>query len=625
MAGSDEALSRYQVESWGGGYFTIDDGGFACVTPDSDGGPTVRIADVVAEVQRRGFRSPFLLRFPQILGHRVHRLHEAFDAAIREFDYPATYQGVYPIKVNQQQVVLEALAGQSGIHRYGLEAGSKGELVLALATELHPEALVVCNGYKDGDFLELALRGRHAGTRVVIIAETLHEVRDILTLAREIGVKPEIGVRARLGSQGTGAWVESGGNGAKFGLSTLEILEAIRLLREADALDSLRVLHTHIGSQVSDILAIKEAVKEAARLYCQMKKRAPDLEFLDLGGGLGVDYDGSGTASQWSRNYELEEYCRDCVYNVMTVCEQEEVACPKLVTESGRAVAAYHSMVAVRPIKVIGRQDGDPLVMGDNPCHQVLELRSSLDEMMADNWREHLNDARSAHEELFQGFKLGFVSMEDRAVGEALFIDTCRKALRILDAEDTSAEEITELEEIVAPTVVCNFSVFQSIPDTWGVRQVFPVMPLSRLTEEPAMLATLADITCDSDGRIDAFSSSDSGHPRRVLPLPPLDLDDPYLVGIFLVGAYQDTLGDFHNLFGCANEVTVTVGGPNEIHLSKREKATTVSEAVDLFGFTRQGLISSFEDRHGGDDRPEAQRYRDVFIRVLNSTTYLRL
>lgn len=620
----EQARERFLVPYWGGGYFDVDDEGYARVVPDPGSARSARLVDVVEGLRGRGYRSPFLLRFPQILRHRVRRLHRAFRAAIDEFEYPGSYQGVYPVKVNQQRTVIEALVEESGRHRYGLEVGSKGELVLALTQELDAHALIICNGFKDQDYIELALRGAQAGSRVLLICETLHEVSDVLRIAREVGASPRIGFRARLHSQGSGKWVESGGHHAKFGLSTLEIVECMRLLEEAGCADALHCMHFHVGSQINDILAIKEAVKEAARLYCHVRKRAPSLEYLDLGGGLGVDYDGSSTTSDWSQNYTLEEYCRDCVWNVMSVCEQEDVPAPTLVSESGRAVTAFATVVVVSPLKVIGRTNGARIEVHSGACHQVEELRSSLDEMTAQNWRELVNDARSLSDEIILGFKMGFVTLEDRAAGEALFGDVCRKALTFIEPADEDPEEVQDLMRTVAPMVVCNFSVFQSTPDTWAVRQVFPIMPLSRLGEDDLHPYTLGDITCDSDGRIDDFLSAE-GVVKKTIQLPEMDLEnDPYLIGIFLVGAYQDTLGDFHNLFGSANEVSVYVEREDAFELRGHHRGTTVSEAVSLFGYPREELVHRFDDRHGGDDSSDGIRYRDCFLRVLSSGTYLR-
>lgn len=623
MLTREQALGRFAVDGWGAGYYSIDDQGFATVSPQPGAKATVRIPDIVEELRRRGFRSPFLLRFPQILKDRVGRLHTAFADAIREFNYPAHFQGVYPVKVNQQKVVVEALAEESGNHRYGLEAGSKAELVLALTQALHDEALVICNGYKDRDYIELALRGAQAGSKVVLICETLHEVQDVLSISQEVGIKPAIGMRVRLNSRGAGKWIESGGAHAKFGLSSSEILGALRILEEAGCPEVLRAIHFHIGSQISDILSVKEAVKEAARLYCHIKRRSPGLDFLDMGGGLGIDYDGSNTATDWSRNYTLEEYCRDCVYNVLSVCEQEEVKPPILVTESGRAVTAFGALTVVSPLKVIGRVGPNKVELGPDPCHQVVELSSALGDMNRKNWREIVNDAKSLNEEVLVGFKLGFVTLEDRAAGEALFAEICARALEVMNAADEDAEEVAELQGRVAPMVVCNFSVFQSTPDTWAVRQVFPIMPLSRLCEEKMSLATVGDITCDSDGRIDDFLG-ETGTCSKTIPLPSLTLEDPFLIGIFLVGAYQDTLGDYHNLMGAANEAAVWIDNEGEFRIVNQYRGSTVSEAMHPFGYERQMLVSRFDDRHGGDDSPDTLRYRDCFLRVLSSGTYLR-
>jgi arginine decarboxylase len=619
----DEARNRFLVPQWGGGYFDIDEKGFARVRGNPGAEESVRLEDIVEGLKRRGYRSPFVLRFPQILKNRVTRLHTAFQAAIEEFGYPERFQGVYPVKVNQQRVVVESLVAESSKHHYGLEVGSKAELVLGLSQELDPEAYIVCNGFKDQDYIELALRGEQNGNQVLIICETKHEVEEVVALSRDIGVKARIGVRVRLHSQGAGKWVESGGHHAKFGLTTLELLDCVRFLEQAGCPDVLTCVHFHIGSQINDILAIKEAVKEAARVYCHLRRRAPNLTVLDLGGGLGVDYDGSNTASDWSHNYTLEEYCRDCVWNVMSVCQQEDVPPPRLVNESGRAVTAFGTMVIVSPLKIIGRTGQERVTIHDDACHQVEELSAALDEMTPDNWRELVNDARALKDEVVVGFKMGFVSLEDRAVGEALFADICHKALGFIDPEQEDADEVAEITQTVAPMVVCNFSVFQSTPDTWAVRQVFPIMPLSRLTEDELLPFTIGDITCDSDGRIDDFLIED-GICKQTIQLTALDIEDPYHIGIFLVGAYQDTLGDFHNLFGSANEVAVLIEGQDVFRFEGHHRGTTVSEAISLFGFPREELVHRFDDRYGGDDSANALRYRDCFLRVLSSGTYLR-
>lgn len=618
----EDALGRYLVHEWGGGYFSIDDEGFGVVRPNRTDPNWVRLVDVVEELKRRGFRSPFLLRFPQLLKDRVQRLNDGFNAAIKEFDYPAHYQGVLPVKVNQQRVVVEAIAEESGRHRYGIEVGSKGELALALTTTLHAEAFVICNGFKDRDYCELALRAAKAGLRVVLIAETLAEVTDIVAIAREVGVVPALGFRAKLHSSGVGRWEESGGSHAKFGLSTGELIEAIQYLKEVGALDCVTILHFHIGSQLCDIRATKEAVKEATRLFCHLKRRAPSLRVLDVGGGLAVDYDGTQTASDWSHNYTLEEYCRDIVYNVKTVCEQEEVEPPILCSESGRAILAYHAVHVVTPLKIIGRVKNDPPPIAADACHQVLELRSTLEELRKNNCRELINDAKALYDELILGFKLGFVTLEDRAAGETLFLDICRRALKIWDRDDASEEELLKLEEMTAPRFVCNFSIFQSLPDTWAMRQVFPVMPLLKNLDEPVTQATFGDITCDSDGRIDDFVGCNGL--RKTLPLPTLNVDEPFPIGIFLVGAYQDTLGDFHNLFGQANEAAVVIEGPGQFSIAHQYRGTTVAEAMEEFGYPLQHIRSKFDERWGGDDGLDAVRYRDTFMRIVSSGTYLK-
>jgi len=623
MSDRDAALARMHVRAWGDGFFSIDEEGRATVLPLGPDGPEVALDEVLVEVRRRGLRSPFLLRFPQILKERLRGLHGAFDAARREFGYEASYRGVYPIKVNQQRVVVEALVEESPAFRFGLETGSKGELLLALSQDLHPEALITCNGFKDDDVIELALRAHGAGRRVVLVAESPGEVERVLEMGRAIGVRPHVGLRLRLHSRGVGKWVESGGLRAKFGLDTGEILEILRMMSEQGAIDSLRLLHFHIGSQITDILAVKEAVREATRLFCHVKRRAPELDMLDLGGGLAVDYDGSRTSSPWSRNYDLEEYCRDCVYHVLNICEQEGMEPPTLITESGRALTALHAVAVVSPLKFIGAEGGRPVLLEEARCHQVQSMKELLDDLEPGNCRELMNDARQFHDEVQQAFNLGVVSLEDRAAAEALYLCIARRTLEWLRESDVDPDEVTDLETMVAPLMICNFSVFQTIPDAWAMRQVFPVMPLSRLLETDTVPASLGDITCDSDGRIDVFPHGPREE-KRLLRLPRLDPSRPYRLGIFLVGAYQDTLGDFHNLFGSPNEVVVHVHEDGTIDVRRGHAASTVSDTTDLFGFSRRDVMARFEDRFGDEDTEQNQRLRDCFLRVLNSTTYLR-
>ncbi|MCC6130809.1 MAG: biosynthetic arginine decarboxylase [Acidobacteria bacterium] len=554
-AGAEEL---YGIENWGKGYFSISDEGTLLVHPTREAHRAIELKAVVDDVAQRGIGTPLVIRFPQILHSSVRELNEAFIKAIKEFEYDGAYRGVFPIKVNQKTVVVKEVYETGRRYGYGLEAGSKPELIAALSSELGPDCLVTVNGYKDEALIRLAFNGMRMGKRVILILEKISELERILDVAKKKGVKPLIGTRCKLYARGSGKWAKSGGEAAKFGLTTTEILETVEILRSRKMLDSLVMLHFHIGSQITDIRKIKDAIKEAGRVYAKLYRSGVEIQYLNLGGGLGVDYDGSKTAFDSSMNYTVQEYANDVVYNIKTICEEEEVQVPTLVTESGRAVTAFHSVLVTNVVDVADRLEQDKTVhLSGDENTVVRELYDVFKGITAKNVRESYHDALQYKEELFTLFNLGYVSLEDRSTGEILFWNICDRIRRHLKSLKEVPEEFEDLEAMLSDKYVLNFSVFQSIPDSWAIDQLFPTLPIHRLREQPREFGTLADITCDSDGKIEKFI--DLRDIKEWLPLHNFKRNQPYYLAFCLVGAYQDVLGDLHNLFGEANEVLAVV------------------------------------------------------------------
>ena len=616
--------SNRRLMEWGNGYFGADAEGFMRVYPRRDGEMSVRIKDVVDALEKRGLGDPIMIRFPQILSDRQMRIHQAFAEAIKTFEYPKHYQGVYPVKVNHERVVVETFARSGLAQRFGLEVGSKAELCLALTLELHPEAYIVCNGFKDKDYLELAVHASRHGRRPLVIAENPQEIEDIIATVKALNHHVQIGFRARLHSEGTGRWQESSGSKGKFGLSTMEILEGMGRLEGAGLLGDLVCLHFHNGSQVSDILNIKEAIKEATRMYCCMKPRAKNLEVLDMGGGLGIDYDGSRTASDWSVNYTLDEYARDAVYIVREICERSKIEPPIIMTESGRALTAYHAVVVLSSLRILGAHEQKDYDKIPTRSQQVQELKVTLEEISATNYREAYHDATVLRNEVLMGFKMGYAGLEDRAVGESLYNDICIKVRSFMKPGLKKTKDMIDLERQLAARYVCNFSVFMSAPDTWAVQQLFPVSPIERLNEPCTVPATVGDITCDSDGKLDRFIGQGEAEPYIMLH----DIQGevkPYLIGMFLVGAYQDVLGDFHNLFGTVNEGVVIINNEDDFSIVDYEEGSSVEHSLDYFGFTPSNMVRSFDKLINRDlDLESIKDYKGAFLRVLHGNTYLQ-
>ena len=553
----EDANSLYMIDRWGAGYFDVAPSGEITVSPLQTKGIAVPIIAAVREAQAMNLSTPLLIRFQDLLRHRVETLNHAFQGAIAEHAYRGEYRGVFPLKVNQLREVVEEILDAGRPFHHGIEVGSKPEIFAGLAVHTDPESIIVCNGYKDRNYIRTALIGRKLGKKVIIVAEKVSEVAMITEIAAELGVEPWIGLRVRLLSKGAGKWATSGGEHAKFGLSTAEILEAIDIMSEANMASAFKLLHFHIGSQIPDILTIKRAVREAAMYYAKLYKSGHPLEYVDVGGGLAIDYDGSRSTFHSSMNYSVEEYASDIVYNIMDVCDDEKVPHPHIVSESGRATVAHHSVLVVQAFGAIEKTplEGRDLRAAD---HKLVRELIEIDETLsADNIMPAWHDLQQIKEQVQNMFELGLLDLDVKARVESLYWQTAeRMQLIVKDMDpDEVPEDVRNLNIELADQHICNFSVFQSLLDHWALGQLFPIVPIHRLNERPQLESTLVDITCDSDGKVSKYI--DLNDVRETLPLHEIRPNEPYLLGIFLTGAYQDIMGDIHNLFGRVNEVHV--------------------------------------------------------------------
>jgi arginine decarboxylase len=628
--GVSDSLKLYHIENWGDQYFNINPGGNLTVHPRQGLGPGIDLMRVAQEATAQGLQTPLLVRFQDILRHRVIQLNEGFRKAIKEHGYAGRYQGVYPIKVNQMREVVEEVVDAGREYGYGLEAGSKAELAAVMSQELPAESLIIVNGYKDHSVIKLALMGVKLGKKVLIVVEKLSEVHQIVQVSKEMGVTPLLGIRCKLNSKGSGKWESSGGELAKFGLTTPEMLYVMNFLKEQGYQDSLKLLHFHIGSQVTNIRTIKEAVKEATRFYAEICKMGFHLEYLDVGGGLGVDYDGSHTDFESSINYSLSEYCSDVVYSIQEICASEEVSVPTIVSESGRAIAAHHSVLIVNVFGSIevGTTPIDLPEIEDE--HNVVkEMRYAFKNMNYKNMLESMNEAIGRKEEAFSLFKLGVLNLQDRAKVEHLFWQICRKVKQWSPDMRYIPEEVEKTNKALADQYLCNFSIFQSMPDHWAIQQLFPVMPLHRLDEEPTHTATLVDITCDSDGKVSKFI--DLRDVKDTLKLHELKDGEPYYVGFFLTGAYQDIMGDLHNLFGKVNEVHVFLDEtePGGYYIEEVIRGNTIASVLQWIQYNPAHLemeVKQLIDRkvREGVIKPrEGVDLQNFYENVLAGYTYL--
>jgi len=618
-----EAEEIYLVPYWGMGFFRVGEDGELEVTPLGPKGPSASLLEIVETLRDEGRPLPLVLRFPQILEARVKELNEAFLKAMEKYGYRGGYRGVYPVKVNQRRLVLETVARAGRPYHYGLEAGSKPELALILAQDLSKEALITINGFKDDDFIRLALMGKKLGRNVVITLEKFAELPRVIRLSQELGVRPSLGIRYKLKAKGAGQWEASGGENAKFGLTTPEIVRAVEILKEEGLLDTLVMLHAHIGSQVTDIRRIKAAVREAAQTYVQLRKLSAPLRYLNLGGGLAVDYDGSKTNFYASANYTLQEYAEDLVYVTKEIVEAHGEPHPILVTESGRAVTAYHEVLVLEVIDVITPPGEErPKAPGEEAHPLVKELWESLESLSAKNFREVYHDAFSDKETLQTLYDLGLVSLKDRALAEEIFYHIARRVYTIIQGLPYAPDELEDLEKLLADKLVCNFSIFQSLPDAWAIHQLFPIVPLGRLSEPPTRRATLVDISCDSDGKIDRFI--DLHDVRHTLPVHPVRPGEPYYLGVFLIGAYQDVLGSNHNLFGQVGEAHVEVDEEG-FAIERFVPGETAEKVIEKMGFTARELMLGVERlvRQSRLSPAEKGAFLERYARELQGYTYL--
>ena len=600
----EHTVETYGIENWGAGYFDVNRKGNLVVRPAEGDARSADLKEIVEDLSRRGITAPLLLRFPQLVAAQVRKLQRAFSKSIREFDYQGAHMCVYPMKVNQQRSVVEEYLREGSRYDFGLEAGSKAELYAAMALEQTADSLLVLNGFKDQEFIELAFACAKSGKRVVIVVEKLSELDHILRIAEtHEGNSPMIGMRVKLYSKGSGRWEKSGGEAAKFGLTTTELLEVINRLKEAGRIEMLRLLHFHIGSQLTDIKRIKNAMKEAARVYAKVQQMKAPIELLDVGGGMAVDYDGSKTAFDSSANYTAQEFANDVIYTIKQVCDDENVPHPTIIQESGRFLSAYHAILVTNVLEEIETvvEDITPIEIDEDDPQVVIELGELREAITIKNYREYYHDALEHREELFTLFNLGLISLEDRAKGEVLFWDVCESADRYAQHSKYVPEEFGELRRLLCAKYLANFSVFRSVPDHWALDQLFPIVPIQSLNKPPTEFATLCDITCDSDGVVDKFV--DLHDVKQVLELHKIDPHEPYYLAFMLVGAYQEVMGNNHNLFGAPNEAQIHIDDEGYL-IKKVIRGTTVGEAAGRARYER-GLL------HDGFRRQVTQRIKD--------------
>jgi len=590
----EQTVETYGIENWGAGYFDVNRKGNLVVRPAEGDPRSADLKEIVEDLARRGITAPLLLRFPQLVAAQVRKLQRAFSRSIREFEYQGAHMCVYPMKVNQQRAVVEEYLREGSRYDFGLEAGSKPELYVAMALEQSSDSLLVLNGFKDQEFIELAFACAKSGKRVVIVIEKLSELDHILRIAdSHEGNSPMIGMRVKLYSKGSGRWEKSGGEAAKFGLTTTELLEVINRLKAAGRIDMLRLLHFHIGSQLTDIKRIKNAMKEAARVYAKVYQMKAPIELLDVGGGMAVDYDGSRTAFDSSANYTAQEFANDVIYTIKQVCDDENVPHPTIIQESGRFLSAYHAILVTNVLDEIETvvEDITPIEIEEDDPQVVIELGELKKAITIKNYREYYHDALEHREELFTLFNLGLISLEDRAKGEVLFWDVCEHADRYAQHSKYVPEEFGELRRLLCAKYLTNFSVFRSVPDHWALGQLFPIVPIQSLNKPPTEFATLCDITCDSDGVVDKFV--DLHDVKQVLELHKIDPDEPYYLAFLLVGAYQEVMGNNHNLFGAPNEAQIHIDEEGYL-IKKVIRGTTVGEAAGRARYERGLLHDGF-------------------------------
>ncbi len=621
-----EAAELYDVASWGKGYFSVGKNGHLWVHPDKDPNRGLDLKELVDNLQLRGISLPILIRFGEILKHRLGEMHQAFAHAIAEHGYKNNYCCVYPIKVNQQRQVVEEVFEYGRPYKFGLEAGSKPELLAVLAIADN-ETPIICNGFKDDEYIEMVMLAKKIGRQIIPVVEKYTELDLILKHSARVGVRPVIGLRIKLASRGSGRWKSSGGYRSKFGLTITEALRALDQLKSLGMEDCLKLLHFHLGSQITNIRQVKGAVIEASRVFVELRKAGAGLEYMDVGGGLGIDYDGSQTDFESSVNYTLQEYANDVVYHIQNVCDEADVPHPTIVSESGRAVVAYHSALVFNVLGVTGFGDGEaPPDIPDDAEQPLIDLKETLRGLSSKNLLESFHDAQQALDSALNLFSLGYLPLEQRSWAESIYWQICRRIQKLGSELDYFPEELEGLESLLSDTYFCNFSLFQSMPDSWAVKQLFPIMPIHRLEEEPFRAGILGDISCDSDGKVDQFI--DRRDVKKTLKLHNFT-GEPYFLGAFLVGAYQEILGDLHNLFGDTNAVHVSLDEQGSVVLDAVIEGDTVREVLDYVQFHSKTLLNQFRRdveaavREGRINYEESGSLLRFYEEGLNGYTYL--
>jgi arginine decarboxylase len=589
----EDSKELYNINGWGTSYFGINENGNVFVTPCKDQGQ-VDLREVMDELALRDVTAPVLLRFPDILDNRIEKTSSCFKRAAEEYNYNGENFIIYPIKVNQMQPVVEEIIGHGRKFNLGLEAGSKPELHAVIAIQCQSDSLIICNGYKDQSYIELALLAHKMGKRIFIVVEKLNELEIIARMAKKLNVRPNLGIRIKLASSGSGKWEESGGDASKFGLNSSELLEALELLDKNDMRDCLRLIHFHIGSQITKIRRIQTALREASMFYIQLHKMGYNVDFVDCGGGLGVDYDGTRSpSSESSVNYSIQEYVNDCISTFVDAANNNGLPHPNIITESGRSLTAHHSVLVIDVLETASLPEMPEEYEPDENSHQLVkELYKIWDNLNQRNMLEGWHDAEQIREETLDLFSHGIVDLKTRAEIESMYWSVCREINILAKHLKHTPEELMSLDKLLADKYFCNFSLFQSLPDSWAVDQLFPIMPIGRLNERPTRNATLQDITCDSDGKITNFVTN--RHNSHVLPVHSLRRNEPYYLGVFLVGAYQEILGDMHNLFGDTTAVHISVKD-NKYHIDQIIDGETVAEVLDYVQYNPKKLVRQLE------------------------------
>ncbi len=589
----EDSEELYNIKGWGVNYFGINDKGHVYVTPKKNG-VQVDLQEVIDELSTRHVTAPVLLRFPDILDNRIEKTDECFRKAAKEYDYQAEHFIIFPIKVNQMRPVVEEIISHGKRYNLGLEAGSKPELHAVLATNMDSDSLIICNGHKDQNFIELALLAQKMGKRVFLVIEKLPELQIIAETAKRLGVRPNLGIRIKLAANGSGKWSESGGDASKFGLNSSELLMALQLLDEMGLRDCLKLLHFHIGSQITKIRRISTALREAAQFYVQLHAMGFNIEFIDCGGGLGVDYDGTRSSnSESSVNYSIQEYVNDCVYNLVEAADKNGIPHPNIITEGGRSLTAHHSVLVVDVMEsVCAPQMPEDFNPTENDHKLVHDLTEIWDKLSSRSLLEDWHDAEDIREEALDLFRHGIIDLKTRAQIESIYWAISHEVAELAHHQKHVPDELRALDKQMADKYFCNFSLFQSMPDSWALDQLFPIMPIARLNEQPTRSATLQDITCDSDGKITTYVNG--GHQTNYIPLHPVKADEHYYIGVFLVGAYQEILGNMHNLFGDTNAVHIAVNRDG-YEIEQIIDGETVADVLEYVQYDPKRLVRRLE------------------------------